>query len=412
MSERKRNDTPPTLVGYLFRAADSMARKYEDAKPVGKGFRAAMQSSSGGLVDWENVREVAFSFVQRHESSSAQEAPAGTGTTLKDEKAEYAAMYREAVEEVASYTGLEAHGLPQEIELFSRTQWIDANIETFQFLFSSIPMTLAQDSKGKNRRSARLVRALTSVQLGLVMGYLSCNVLGQFDLSIPRPEQGSRLYLVEANIRKVQSEINMSGDQFRRWITLHEVTHTFEFHCNNWLRPYITGLMEEHLNKANWQVGSRKGLLRGMRARRHAEGHGADEDLLDTNALLNLVLSPEQREVLGKVQAVMSVLEGYSNHVMDAVGERLLPSYSQMKKRIERRKTEKSTGERIFQRITGLDLKTRQYVVGERFVNAVVEKQGLRFMNRIWESERMLPTLEELNDPDRWIARIQVPRIH
>jgi len=103
----------------------------------------------------------------------------------------------------------------------------------------------------------------------------------------------------------------------------------------------------------------------------------------------------------------MSLLEGYSNHVMNAAGERLLPGFGQIHDRFERRNENRGALERAILRLTGLDLKMEQYEAGERFVVAVQAARDRAFLNRVWEGPGMLPTLAEIREPSRWIARVE-----
>jgi putative hydrolase len=116
-------------------------------------------------------------------------------------------------------------------------------------------------------------------------------------------------------------------------------------------------------------------------------------------------MTPAQREVFGRTQALMSLLEGASNHVMDAVGARILPSFEDLHERFEGRHRRRGPFEQLVLRITGLDLKLDQYAEGERFVSAVVAQTGQAGFARVWRGPEWLPTLAEIRDPDAWIAR-------
>lgn len=167
--------------------------------------------------------------------------------------------------------------------------------------------------------------------------------------------------------------------------------------------------MREYLDTIDWRGMSSPDFWKTLRTRRSGIPRG---DALEAGGLINIIATPEQRAVLARLQAVMSVLEGYSNHVMDAVGERLLPSYGTMKARFERRRESKSGAERMFQRLIGISLKMQQYKIGEAFVDAVVSREGLPFLNRVWEKPGNMPTLEEVHSPASWINRARLPRIH
>jgi coenzyme F420 biosynthesis associated uncharacterized protein len=400
---------PPTLFQAIFSAIDAVARRVVDYMPLGRGIRGVMSSAGDDLISWDHVREIAVASLELQK----QKPEAIRAEAVE----EYQQMLRDAQGQVAGYSGLVASGLPREVEVFTQEDWIDANIASFRFLFNPISEKYirmleeleTEQAATAGRRARRVARAVLSVQVGIIMGYMARNVLGQFDLSIPEPERGGRLYVVESNIRRVEEELGIDPREFRQWITLHEVTHSFEFHCNDWLRDYLAGSMHEYLDTIDWRGIARPDFFKKMRANRASVPR---DDALRAGGLINIISTPEQRAVLARLQAVMSVLEGYSNHVMDGVGEQLLPSYEVMKQRFDRRRESKSSAERLFQRLIGINLKLQQYKVGQAFVDAVVAQTGIDYLNKVWGKAENMPTMEEVNDPASWVARIQLPRIH
>jgi coenzyme F420 biosynthesis associated uncharacterized protein len=388
----------------IFNAVDSVARRIADFTPLTRGIRNVVRSRGDDLISWEHVREIAYAALELQ-----REKPPPVSTHMIDQ---YQVMLSDAKRQVAEYTGLEAMGLPGEVEVFSQPQWIDANIVSFRFLFDPISEKYVrllaeleeEQAAAVGRRARRIARAVLSVQVGIIMGYMARNVLGQFDLSIPEPERGGRLYVVENNVHRVETTTGVNPREFRQWITLHEVTHSFEFHCNTWLRDHLSSSMQEYLNTIDWRGLSRPDFFRKIKQSR-ADIPG--DDALQAGGLISIISTPEQRAVLGRLQAIMCVLEGYSNHVMDRVGEELLPSYQTMKMRFERRRESKSAAERLFQRLIGISLKLQQYKVGQAFVDAVVEQEGLPFLNRVWEKVENMPSMEEVHKPAVWIDRMK-----
>ena len=402
MPDEHAGGRPPTLLETLFNGIDAFARRVTSYRPLGRGVRNVMRSPGDGLISWDHVREIAVGALELQRDRPA---------AITDEMVgDYQLMLLDAQRQVAGYTGLVASGLPSAVEVFSQAEWIDANIVSFKFLFDPISeryVNLIEELEAGRRGGGgarRAARAVLSVQVGVIMGYLARNVLGQFDLSIPEPQRGGRLYVVEANVERVQREMNLSPREFRQWITLHEVTHSFEFHCNGWLRPYLADSMQEYLNTLDWRGLSRPELLKKLRSRR-PEIQG--DDALRAGGLINIIATPEQRAVLMRLQAVMSVLEGYSNHVMDSVGKELLPSYETMKRRFDKRRESKSGAERLFQRLIGISLKLQQYKIGQAFVDAVVEQEGIEFLNRVWLNSDNMPDMQEVNSPAIWIDRMK-----
>jgi putative hydrolase len=118
-------------------------------------------------------------------------------------------------------------------------------------------------------------------------------------------------------------------------------------------------------------------------------------------------MTPQQRELMSRLQALMSLAEGYSNHVMNHVGRDLLPNFELIHQRVEHRQRERSQAEQVFLKITGLSLKMEQYRQGERFVDFVVRERGIAFANRAWQSAEVLPSEVEIRDPERWIRRME-----
>jgi coenzyme F420 biosynthesis associated uncharacterized protein len=396
-------DRPPTLLESLVGFADNVARRLVEFIPLGRGIRNAIRSPSDGLIGWDHVREIANATLELQRVKPEPIA--------REMIEHYQVMVEAAERQVGEYTGLSPECLPGRIEVFEQSDWIDANITSFRFLFDpisekyvkAIEESQADQAPGAHSAGAQKVaRAILTVQVGVIMGYMARNVLGQFDLSLPEPEKAGKLYVVEDNVRRIEMDLGLHPREFRQWITLHEVTHSFEFHCNDWLRGYLAGSMKEYLNTINWQGISRPDFFRKIK-----ENNVRQDDALRAGGLISMIASPEQKEILKRLQAVMSVLEGYSNHVMDQVGKELLATYTQMKERFERRRESRSGAERLFRRLIGIDLKLQQYKIGERFVGAVVEKKGVDFLNRVWDSPENMPSIEEVNDPDAWIHRLE-----
>jgi coenzyme F420 biosynthesis associated uncharacterized protein len=116
-----------------------------------------------------------------------------------------------------------------------------------------------------------------------------------------------------------------------------------------------------------------------------------------------------EREVLSHLTAVMSLLEGHANFVMDGVDASVVPSVKTIRRRFERRSELQGSLDRFVRRLLGMDAKMRQYSDGQRFVTTVVGTVGLESFNRIWEAPEHLPTEAEIHAPERWIERVLGP---
>ena len=397
---RRAPDRRLLAVGMLAGAAAGAwvaGRMKESAAGTGSG---SLAGDVPPMIDWEQARSLAVNMNR----GGALTAPA---------RAELDARYRDLVARcvplVAAYTGDDLPDGPDRTHAFDRVDWINANIDGFRRMFEPLealnPLLSGKPGAAGGAFLGGVNRAVVSGELGLLLGYLGRRVLGQYDLALlgKEPVAAGKLYFVEPNIRMVEEQLGLPAADFRMWLALHETTHAFEFEAHPWLRLHFNGLLERYF-----------GLLRDDAEHlRHAgvKGLGLFVDRVRTadhggGSWLATVMSPEQRELFNEMQATMCVVEGYSNHVMNAVGKELLPTYETIARKFEQRQRQRTAAEQIFARLTGLSVKLEQYRLGEAFVNAVATERGHGTARRIWEGPEFLPTMEEIREPQRWLARV------
>lgn len=354
--------------------------------------REIMRRAGTRLIDWEVVRGVA------HRRLGEAAAPMSAA-----QRAEAEAFYRATLLRIEPIVAEEIGSeLPAALEtpaVVDRLEWVDLNLTTFRMLFERIERTLTDAQEGPDtagRAMSRwLNRTVGNQQLGFMLAFLGRKVLGQYDVSLlaAGPTRG-RLHFVEPNIAGTASALRLPRDEFRTFIALHEVTHAFEFEAHAWLRPYFADLVGTTMELLASESGGLGERVRQAIAR--GDGHW-----------LERIMTPAQRETFAKTQALMSLLEGYSNHVMNAAGGRILPNFDEIHTRFERRGERRGTVERAIMRLTGLDLKMEQYAAGERFADAVIASHGREFLNRVWSGPDALPTMDEIRDPATWTARME-----
>jgi coenzyme F420 biosynthesis associated uncharacterized protein len=229
---------------------------------------------------------------------------------------------------------------------------------------------------------------------------MGSRVLGQYDIALLAAEaEDGRLLFVEENIRATARSLGVPIGPFRTWIALHETTHAFEFEGHPWLRPYLAERLERQLTLFS---GSAQSLGRdALRALvRPLRGEASGEHWMER------LMTDEQRTLFRETQAVMSLLEGFSDYVMDEIGQGLVPGIERISARFHERRAQRTGFERAVLRLTGMDLKLEQYRRGELFVRAVAEARGRVALDRIWASPATLPTANEIGDPAAWIARV------
>ncbi|MHB1005204.1 MAG: zinc-dependent metalloprotease [Chloroflexota bacterium] len=352
------------------------------------------------LIDWDRVKQSAQATLTRTKPDPAW--------SREEMQGRYSDWVSRSEQLIGEYTGRELPRHLEDVRVLDRPEWVAANVENFQILFQPVE-DLYQNMLHEKPFGIHMIggfnQILLSGQMGLMLGYMAQRVLGQYDLSLLGREvlTAGKLYFVEPNIAMLERRLKLPGDEFRMWIALHETTHAYEFESHPWLREYMNNMLIAYFDTLSHE-------LLGMKDQRNPLQSiisRVTSNLSRTRFALEIVMSPQQRRLFQQLQALMCLVEGFSNHVMDAVGRVQLAGYDTMKERFEARSAKKSPGERIFSRLTGLDVKMEQYRAGEAFVNQAVAMRGLAFVNHVWDSPRNLPTLDEIYHPDQWVARLE-----
>lgn len=352
--------------------------------------------SSTDPVNWELARQVAVAL------ASYDEPPADLSATER----ELDAMSRAAEVETEEFTGLSASEVAP-VHAVTRERWVEENIASFKFLMEPLAQKLTGGASPipLPEPAGTLLRQISAVLLGLqtgmVLGYLGRHVLAQYELTLPQPTGGKLLYVV-ANMSQVETDWELEPREFRYWIALHEVTHHLEF-SRPWVRNYFHGQLRTLIDSLDFdpaRLQSALGDLDLLHPEKLAE-------LLDNpEALIQAAWTPLGRNTLNRLQAFMTLCEGYSTFVMDAIGAKILKDHPRLKEVMERRKRTSSPGEVLLERLLGLELKRKQYEDGVKFCRYVAGMRDIASLNTAWNNPESLPTLDEIADPDAWIDRV------
>jgi coenzyme F420 biosynthesis associated uncharacterized protein len=363
------------------------------------------------MVDWNLAVATATRLVRPGPEVSRDEARAVVAELRRHAKA--------SEEHVRAFTLLgteETHDTP--VLVVDRPGWVRANVAGFRELLKPL-LDKMQERRGSTPGGAVLGAVggkVTGVELGMLLSFLSSRVLGQYETFAPAARDlpagadgGGRLLLVAPNIVHVERELDVDPHDFRLWVCLHEETHRTQFTAVPWLRDHLQGEIQSFL--AETDVDPMTVLERVREAAQTLAGgrpEGEEGDAGDGGrSLVELVQTPAQREILGRLTAVMSLLEGHADFVMDGVGPQVVPSVQEIREKFQQRRAKGASRlDLALRKLLGLDAKLRQYRDGERFVRAVVEEAGMDGFNRVWTSPNTLPTKAEIAKPADWIARV------
>ncbi len=375
-------------------------------------------SAAPDLVNWDLAAGTAATLVSAGPKMPARE--------IREAVADLRARADEAVTHVHRITGLEAARdlRDSEVLVVDRASWAKANSRSFAALMNPALEHLAQTRPDQlTNTNTALSGTVTGAQLGAVLAFLSSKVLGQYDpfsAKTPGGPSGGRLLLVAPNIIALERELNVLPADFRLWVCLHEQTHRVQFAAAPWLRDHMleqigmltNGLMDkaqtlsERIGQAAKTLASpagREALTGGTGGDGGDGGDGVPKRPMD---IMSLLQDPEDKERMSHLTAVMSLLEGHANVVMDAVDSSIVPSVKTIRQRFNARGKSHGWLDRFFRQIMGLDAKMRQYKDGSKFVRAVVDRAGMDGFNRVWEGPANLPSEAEIHNPSLWMTRM------
>ncbi len=312
-------------------------------------------------------------------------------------------LARESERRVVAYTGLHPVKPLPPPEGISRREWVSSNVTAMRTLLDPV-LKRAGQGAGPLKPAMQLgVGVVLTTEVGVVLGYLAQRVLGQYELVLldeAVPERPPRLLFVLPNLGQAVNSFGADEREFMTWVTLHEVTHAVQFGGVPWLHGHLADLIRELLKSAELRVDTPRKLKlpSGDDLRRVWPA-------LKRGDLISILTSQSERDTLDRVQAVMAVIEGHAEHVMDAVAPDLLPSLPRLRAAIDRRRRNQSLLSRIVGRLLGLEMKLRQYEHGKAFCDAVVERGGTVALAHAFSCPEALPTLAEIEDPGAWLAR-------
>ena len=310
---------------------------------------------------------------------------------------------RDAERRVVAYTGLQPVGPLPPPEGISRKEWVASNVASTRALMEPM-LERITDGLGPVKPAAQLWLGVTgSTEVGLLVGYLAQRVLGQYELVLLREHADGRpprLLFVLPNLGEAVKRFEADEREFVTWVALHEVTHAVQFGGVSWLQDHLAGLIRELLDSAETRMARRRQLRLPSRATVERIGRAA----LKAD-LLGMIASEPERAVMDRAQAVMAVIEGHAEHVMDAVAPELLPSLPDLRRALDQRRRVQSPFGRLVSRLLGLEMKLKQYERGKIFCDEIVRVSGTNALRHLFSAPEALPSLAEIEDPAAWLQR-------
>ncbi len=389
-----------------------------DVPPLFRDLARMLQGQGGGF-QWDQARAFALQLATGGESEPNPDPM---------ERIQLEQLARVAELHVGRVTGLStsATGRPLTIVPVTRGLWVHQSADAYRPLFEALAISLAADAASTGDPDAgdgdgdpmgaflsQLMSAAQPMMLammaGSLLGHLAGRSFGQYDLPVPRPPS-DELVLVAPNLAAFAEEWSLPADDLRLWVCLHEVAHHAVLNVPHvgaalrgllgeyaaGFRPGASGL-EERLSELSLDDPTDLGSLAALQS-----------SFGDPEVLLGALRSDEQRALLPRLEALVAVVVGVVDWVMDEVGAGLIGSYPQLTEALRRRRVEADASDRFVEQLLGLELTRAAYERGSRFAAGVVERAGPEGFDALWRDERSLPTPAEVDAPGLWLARLEL----
>ena len=349
------------------------------------------------MIGWDTAGQIASKVARRTAPAPDYEVAAMA--------ADFEELTAQAEELVAAETGLRSLAGPARARVVDRPAWVDANVASFQRLLQPVTLKLAATMEQRRGPAlpASISRKVSGAQVGLLLGWMSTRVLGQYDqllIEDEHPEDQDIVYYVGPNVLSLEKRHGFPPREFRLWLALHEVTHRAQFTGVPWMREHFLGLVHDTLDGLDPDP---KRLLDALR--RTTEGLRAGRNPLDDGGLITLLASPEQFAAIQEIGGLMSLLEGHGDVTMDRAGRDRIPNAARFSRTLHQRRR-RGGATKVISVLIGLDAKMRQYEQGERFIEAVEAAGGPELFSRVWDAPGHLPSLPEIRQPQQWIDRV------
>ncbi|MGP7960104.1 zinc-dependent metalloprotease [Sanguibacter sp. A247] len=288
-----------------------------------------------------------------------------------------------------------------------RASWVRAASHGMESLLGA--SVLGPDDGGVARGTAGgpVVQAVGAAEVGAALALVATRVLGQFDPYVAAPGEPGRLLLVAPNVLRVGRALRAELEPFSLWVALHEQTHALQFAAAPWLadhmRARVAALLADvveagaELGRGGPAARARAWTTTVRRAVRAPAG----------SSLGVRLLTPSQRASMAEIAAVMSLLEGHADVMMDRVGENVVPGVGRIRTAFDARRASRGGAlDTVLRQLLGLDEKLAQYTDGAAFVRGAMMRVGRRRLNAVWDHPDHLPSARELADPAAWVRRV------
>jgi putative hydrolase len=361
-----------------------------------------------GPLNWDAARQ----FAQLGATGGAAETNVDPAVRLA-----YADLSRLAWYHVADVIGSEAPA--PEPQTVTRSQWASGTLDAYRHLFTEMATALStQPDQADDNADAddpmmsmmaglsrMMAPAMLGMSVGSMVGHLATRAFGTHDLPIPR--QPATVVLVPSNIEGFAADWQIPVDEMRLWVLAHEFAGHAIFTADH-VRDALASLVRQHVGGFRPDPGAVADRLGALDVEAADPMAVLQQALGDPEVLLGAVTSPEQHALRPRLDALVAVVVGYTDWIVDAVAVRIVGGNAlRIAEAVRRRRVETTASDTFVEQLLGIRLGDDQVARGKQFVQGVVDRAGDGGMAPLLRRPDALPTPNELDAPGLWLARLE-----
>ena len=245
---------------------------------------------------------------------------------------------------------------------------------------------------------------LLGTQAGSMIGSLARNALGRYDLPLPTTDVPGPTFVV-TNLLKFESEWSIEPQDLRLYVALHEAVHT-SVRCRPWVQSALARIANEYVSGFDIDISRIEEQFGGLDPTNPASIAAVAEQ---PDAILGAMRSPRQESSALALRCLVIAMVGYGDAILERLAKPLLPEFGKIHEAVRRHRVDQGDSGRFVENLLGIRLDRDAVLLGQTFCSGIVERAGYLGLHRLWESESMLPTPNELDAPGLWLARIELP---
>lgn len=359
-----------------------------------------------GPLNWDAARQ----FAQLGAAGGSSEANVDPAVRMS-----FVELARIAWFHVADVMG--AEGAPPEPHVVTRGQWASGTLDAYRHLFTEMATALGApaiddaDAAGDPMMammaglSKMMGPAMLGMSVGSMVGHLATRAFGIHDLPIPR--EPVTVTLVPANIDAFAAESKIAPDEMRLWVLAHELAGHALFEAGH-VRAALTDLVRQHVSAFRPDPNAVADRLGSLDAEGGDPMAALQQALGDPEVLLGAVTSPAQLELQPRLDALVAVVVGYTDWVVDAVSARVVGGNAlDIAHAVRTRRVETSASDSFVERLLGIRLGDDQVARGKAFVQGIVDRAGDDGLRPLLDRPDGIPTPAEVDAPGLWLARLE-----